>query len=89
MWCYVYCCGGAFSGLFAILLFFGCAMAIDFIEEHWVYFVAIPGAIVGVLLLIFLIRCLIKLPGKIKAHIEERRRYKAEIKELVMNMWKH
>ena len=67
---YVCCCGGAFSGLFALFVIFCLATAVDFIQEHWIYFVAIPGAIVGILLLVLfikLIRCIV-------SSIKERRR---------------
>ena len=71
---YVYCCGGAFSGLFAICAICGLAMVVDFIEEHWILFVAIPGAIVGIFLLALFIKLFIKLISSIVSSIKERRR---------------
>lgn len=72
---YICCCGGIFSGIYALFVIFGLAMAVDFIQEHWIYFVAIPGAIVGIFLLALFIKLFIKLISSIVSSIKEQRRF--------------
>jgi hypothetical protein len=72
---YVYCCGGLFSGIYAICVICGLVMALDFVQKHWIFFVAIPGAIVGIFLLFLIIKLLIKLISFIVSSIKERRRF--------------
>ncbi len=71
--CYVYCCGGAFSGIFALFVIFGLAMAVDFIQKHWIFFVAIPGAVVGIFLLFLLVKFIKFIIDSIKDEIEFKR----------------